>query len=309
VDRLHAIAVFAKVVEQGSFARAAERLAISTSACSRHVAELEAHLGTRLLQRTTRRLSLSESGQAFYERAVQLLADLDEAEREAAAAATRLRGAIKLTSSIHFGVRYLAPAICAFMARFPEVRFDVSLSDRIVDLVEEGYDLAVRIGAAGGETVVARKLGEARMIVCASPGYVRQFGAPRAPEDLARHRCLTYEYLQARRLWRFTDRGGRERAVRVSGPLHSNNGELLAAAAVQGAGIAFEPDFIVAPELASGRLVSLLEDYRGAAAPIYAVFASRRHLSAKVRTFVDFLAERFAASRSGASNAGAHSKT
>ena len=291
--RLQAMTVFAKVVEQGSFARAAERLDISTSACSRQVAELEAHLDTRLLNRTTRRLSLTESGQAFYERCVQLLADLEEAELAAAESAARPRGTIRLTTSINFGVRHVSPAIGAFMAKYPQVRFDVSLSDRIVDLVEEGYDLAVRIGSAGGETVVARRLGEARMIACAAPAYLKQYGTPKAPEDLARHRCLTYEYLHARNLWQFRDRDGRERAVRVTGPLHSNNGDLLAAAAVQGVGIAFEPDFILGPDLKAGRLVPLLQSFAAPASPIYAVYQSRRYLSAKVRAFVDFLAERF----------------
>ncbi|MEW6689502.1 MAG: LysR family transcriptional regulator [Pseudomonadota bacterium] len=293
MDRLQAMSVFAKVVEQGSFARAAARLGISTSACSRRVAELEAHLDARLLNRTTRRLSLTESGQAFYERCVQLLADLEEAELAAAASGARPRGTIRLTTSVTFGVRHVSPAIGEFLAKVPEVSFDVSLSDRIVDLVEEGYDLAIRIGAAGGETVVARKLGEVRMIACASPAYLRRHGAPKTPEDLARHRCLTYEYLQARRLWTFRDRDGRERAVRVSGPLHSNNGELLAAAAVQGVGIAFEPDFILAPDLGAGRLVPVLQAFAAPAAPIYAVYQSRRYLSAKVRAFVDFLAGRF----------------
>src|SRR3990170_4865183 len=152
--------VFAKVVEQGSFARAAERLSISASACSRPVAELEAHLGSRLLNRTTRRLSLTEIGQGFYERCVQLLADLGEAEQAAAETAARPRGTLRLTTSINFGVRHVSPAIGAFLAKYPEVKFDVSLSDRIVDLVEEGYDLAIRIGSAGGEARgVAPRLG------------------------------------------------------------------------------------------------------------------------------------------------------
>lgn len=299
MDRLQAIGVFSKVVEQGSFARAAERLGISTSACSRHVSELEAHLGARLLQRTTRRLSLTESGQAFYERSVQLLADLDEAEREASASATRPRGTIKLTCSINFGVRHVAPAIATFLARYPEVRFDVSLSDRIVDLVEEGYDLALRIGTARGETVVARRLGETRLVCCASPEYLKRHGTPRSPEDLARHRCFTYEYLPSRNLWQFRDRAGRERPVRVSGPLHANNGDLLAAAAVQGVGIALEPDFIVGAELAAGRLVPVLESFTAPVSQIYAVYPSRRYLSAKVRAFVEFLAERFAGAMRG----------
>ena len=294
MDRLQAMTVFAKVVEQGSFARAAERLSISTSACSRQVAELEAHLDTRLLNRTTRRLSLTESGQGFYERCVQLLADLEEAEQAATQTAARPRGTLRITTSINFGVRHVSPAIGAFLAKYPEVKFDVSLSDRIVDLVEEGYDLAIRIGAAGGETVVARRLGEARMVACASPAYLKAHGAPKAPEDLARHSCLTYEYMPVRNVWPFRGKDGREHAVRVSGPLHSNNGDLLAAAAVAGVGIAYEPEFILGPDLKAGRLVPILTSYSAPIGPIYAVYPSRRYLSAKVRAFVDFLAQRFA---------------
>ena len=286
--------VFAKVVEQGSFARAADRLSISTSACSRLVAELEAHLETRLLNRTTRRLSLTESGQGFYERCVQLLADLDDAERAATESAASPRGTLRLTTSINFGVRHVSPAIGEFLAKYPAVKFDVSLSDRIVDLVEEGYDLAIRIGSAGGETVVARKLGEARMVACASPAYLKARGAPKTPEDLARHSCLTYEYMPTRQVWPFRGKDGREHAVRVAGPLHSNNGDLLAAAAVAGVGIAYEPEFILGPDLKAGRLVPILTSYTAPLGPIYAVYPSRRYLSAKVRAFVDFLALRFA---------------
>jgi DNA-binding transcriptional LysR family regulator len=291
--------VFAKVVEQGGFARAAARLAISPSACSRHVAELEAHLGTRLLNRTTRRLSLTETGRGYYERCVQLLADLEEAEQAAAESAERPRGTIRLTTAVHFGVRHVAPAIADFMAKHPGVRFDVSLSDRFVDLVEEGYDLAVRIGSTGGENVVARKLGEARIVACASPAYLRAHGTPRRPEDLARHACLLYEHLPVRGTWEFRDREGRTRAVRVAGPLHSNSGDLAAAAAVAGTGIAFEPDFIVGPELRAGRLVPILAAYEAPASPIYAVYPSRRYLPARVRMFVAFLAERFAGAKWG----------
>ncbi len=294
MDRLQAMTVFAKVVEQGSFARAAERLSISSSACSRQVAELEAHLETRLLNRTTRRLSLTEGGQGFYERCVQLLADLEEAEQAAAQNAARPRGTLRVTTSINFGVRHVSPAIGAFLAKYPEVTFDVSLSDRIVDLVEEGYDLAIRIGSAGGDTLVARRLGESRMVACASSAYLKAHGAPKTPEDLARHSCLTYEYMPVRNVWTFRGKDGREHAVRVSGPLHSNNGDLLAAAAVAGVGIAYEPEFILGPDLKAGRLVPILGSYTSPLGPIYAVYPSRRYLSAKVRAFVDFLAQRFA---------------
>jgi DNA-binding transcriptional LysR family regulator len=294
VDRYQAMRVFAQVVEAGSFSAAAGKLGLSTTAASRHVAELETHLHTRLLNRTTRRVSLTESGRAFYERAVQLLADLEEAEQEASRAAVVPRGTIKLTTSINFGVRHVAPAIAAFLDAHPEVRFDVSLSDRIVDLVEEGFDLGVRIGAPGSENLVARKLGETRLVPCAAPRYLEARGTPKVPEDLAHHDCFTYEYVIPRNLWRFRDAAGNEHAVRVGGSLHSNNGDLLAEAAAQGAGIVFEPAFIVGPEVRAGRLVPLLQDFVAPPMPIYAVYPSRKHLSAKVRVFVDFLVERFA---------------
>ena len=294
MDRFQALRVFSQVVESGSFSAAADRLGLSTTAASRHVAELEAHLQTRLLNRTTRRVSLTETGRAFYERAVQVLGDLEEAEQEASRAAVVPRGTIKLTTSVNFGVRHVAPAIAAFLAAHPGVRFDVSLSDRVVDLVEEGFDLAVRLGMPGSDNVVARTLGETRLVPCASPAYLQAHGAPQVPEDLARHNCFTYEYVRPRNLWRFLDASGAERTVRISGSLHSNNGDLLAEAAAQGAGIVFEPAFIVGPDVRAGRLVPLLQEFVAPPIPIYAVYPSRKHLSAKVRAFVDFLLERFA---------------
>jgi DNA-binding transcriptional LysR family regulator len=297
LDRLAAIQVFAQVVEAGSFAKAAERLGLSTSATSRQVADLEAHLQTRLLNRTTRRVSLTESGRAFYERAVQLLADLTEAEAEASSAAVVPRGTIRLTTSVNFGVRHVAPAIAEFLRRHPEVRFDVSLSDRVVDLVEEGFDLAIRIGAPGADNLVARRLGETRLVPCASPDYLARHGAPSTPEELARHDCFTYEYVSPRQVWRFRDRAGAERTVRVSGSLHSNNGDLLAEVAAHGVGIVFEPAFIVGPDVRAGRLVPLLQEFVPPPVPIFALYPSRKHLSAKVRRFVEFLVERFAAAQ------------
>jgi DNA-binding transcriptional LysR family regulator len=294
VDRLLAMSVFSTVVEQGSFARAAEKLGVSVSACSRQVAELEAHLGTRLLHRTTRKLSLTESGALYHERCLELLAGVEDAEREASSSASQAKGTLKISCSINFGVRHLAPAVGDFLAANPELKLDVSLADRYVDLVEEGYDLAIRIGQVITPTLIARKLGDTRMVPCASPAYLARHGTPTRPADLARHACLTYEYLAMRNLWRFRDRRGREVAVRVAGPMHANNGDLLAAAAMAGIGIAMEPDFIVAEDLAEGRLVALLPDYEPPSASIYAVYPSRRHLSAKVRVFVDFLAARFA---------------
>ncbi|HYG55445.1 MAG TPA: LysR family transcriptional regulator [Burkholderiales bacterium] len=297
MDRFHAMRVFTQVVESGSFSGAAAKLGLSTTATSRHVADLETHLQTRLLNRTTRRVSLTESGRAFHERCVQLLADLDDAEQEAQQAARVPRGTIRLTTSVNFGVRHLAPAIADFLAKHGEVRFDLSLADRIVDLVEEGFDLAIRIGAPGSGNVVARKLGETRLVPCASPAYLARRGAPATPEDLAHHNCFTYEYVSPRNVWRFKDVSGKQMEVRVSGNLHSNNGDVLAEVAARGAGIVFEPAFIVGPEVRAGRLVPLLQDFIPLPLPIYAVYPSRKHLSAKVRVFVDFLVERYASAQ------------
>jgi DNA-binding transcriptional LysR family regulator len=292
MDRLQALRVFTQVVESMSFVKAAERLDLSTTAVSRYVAELEDHLHTRLLQRTTRRINLTETGRAFHERCVQILAELDEAEREAAQEAAEPRGTIRLTTSINFGTHQLTPAIALFLARHPQVKFDVSLSDRIVDIIEEGFDLAIRIGGTGAQNLVARKLGETRLVACAASAYLARHGAPAAPEDLVRHNCLTYEYA-LRDAWTFRDAKGRDRTVRVAGSLNSNNGDLNVAAAVQGVGITLEPDFIVGTELKNGTLVRVLESFEAPALPIYAVYPSRRFLPAKVRGFVDFLTERF----------------
>lgn len=293
MDRFAAMSVFAKVVELGSFARAAERLDLSTSATSRHVADLEAHLQTRLLNRSTRKLSLTESGHAFYERCVQVLADLEEAEQAAAQTTQVPRGTIKLTCGLSFGTRHLSPAMAAYMASNPEVQFDVSLSDRVVDLVEEGFDLGIRIGSLGSANLIARKLGSTRVIACASPGFLEKYGVPNVPEDLATYNCVTYAYVADSYTWRFRDPAGGERVVQVSGNLHANNGDLLTDAAVNGIGVVYEPEFIIAEALAAGRLVQVLAEFEREPLGIHAVYASRKHLSAKVRSFVDFLAERF----------------
>jgi DNA-binding transcriptional LysR family regulator len=294
VDRFQALTAFAKVVENGSFARAAERLNVSVSSVSRMVSELEAHLDARLLNRTTRRLSLTESGRAFYERCVQLLVDLEEAEEVASAGTTRPRGTLRLTCGTTFGVRHLSPAIAEFVAIHPEMRFDVELSDRAVDLVDEGFDAALRIGKIGSQQLVGRKIGETRLVCCAAPAYLERHGVPRTPEDLAAHVCLTYEYSPQKNLWLFQDGSGRDRSVRVDGPVHANNGRFLVALAVAGVAVTIEPDFIVGPEVRAGRLVPLLRAFEAAPSNIYLAYPSRRHLSAKVRAFAGFLGARYA---------------
>jgi DNA-binding transcriptional LysR family regulator len=294
MDRFHALTAFARVVEAGSFAGAAERLGVSVSSVSRAVADLEAHLDARLLNRTTRRLSLTETGQAFFERCVQLLADLEEAEMAVSSASIVPRGTLRITCSATFGARHLAPAIAAFAASYPQVSFDVELSERVVDIVEEGFDLAVRVGASGSQNLVGRLIGKTQIVCCAAPSYLAQHGEPRKPEDLAGHVCLTYEYSPTRNIWTFRDREGREQQVRIAGPLHANNGQFNEALAVEGVGIAREPDFIIGPDVRAGRLRPILRAFEPAPLNIYVVNPSRRHLSAKVRSFADFLVERFA---------------
>src|SRR5260221_356469 len=235
MDRFLALTAFVKVVETGSFARAAQRLDVSVSSVSRHVSELEAHLDARLLNRTTRRLSLTESGRVFHERCIQLLADLEEAEESASAATIKPRGTLRLTSSTTFGARHLASAIAEFITRYPAMRFDVELSDRAVDLVDEGFDVAVRIGPIGSQNVVGRRIGETRLVCCAAPSYLARHGEPRTPEELSSHACLTYEYSSLRNVWPFRDRDSRDRNVRIACPVNANNGRFLPALAAHAA--------------------------------------------------------------------------
>lgn len=285
---------FARVVETGAFARAAERLGLSTSAVSRQVSDLEAHLDARLINRTTRRLSLTEAGQSFYERSVQLLADLEEAESSMRAAAVLPKGTLKLTCGVTFGERFIAPAIGEFAARHPQLVFDLDLSDRAMDLVEEGFDLAIRIGPVAQQGLVSRRLGRTQMVCCASPGYLERYGTPQTPEDLKAHQCLSYTLTSLPNIWCFESPQGVSYDLQITPRHRANNGHMLTKLAMASVGVVIEPDFIVSPEVRSGALVRLLPEYLLPHRPIAAVYASRRHLSAKVRNFVDFLAERFA---------------
>ena len=204
------------------------------------------------------------------------------------------RGTLRLTCAVTFGERYLVSALAELGARYPELQFDVELSDRVVDLVEEGFDAAVRIGAIGSQNLVGRKIGETRLVCCAAPSYLKRRGEPKRPEDLSAHTCLTYEYASLRGVWPFRDHQGRDRSVKIAGPVNSNSGRLLAALAADGLGIVCEPDFIIAPLARDGRLVPLLRGFDPASGNIHVVYPSRRHLSAKVRAFAEFMAQRYA---------------
>jgi DNA-binding transcriptional LysR family regulator len=292
-DRLMELEMFVRIVEAGSFTAAAEQMGLSRAAVSKHLAALEDRLEVRLLNRTTRRCSLTEAGQAFYERCRQVLGDLEEAEREAGQTGLRPRGTLKVNAPMTFGTTHLAPAVPDYLALYPEVSIDMTLNDRVVDLLEEGFDMAIRIGRLADSSLVARRLAPSRIVVCAAPSYLARRGHPAVPAELGLHDCLTYAYASSRDVWEFTGPAG-PITVRVNGRLRANNGEALVAAAAAGFGIVSIPSFMVDKMLADGRLVPVLESYPIPERGIYAVWPQGRHLSAKVRTFVDFLAARFA---------------
>ncbi|CAL62460.2 Putative transcriptional regulator LysR family [Herminiimonas arsenicoxydans] len=288
MDILNCMKTFVAVVEAESFTAAGARLDISKALVSKYVGILEDHLGTRLLNRTTRRLSLTESGLAYYERCLQILADVDEAEQVAAQSAAMPRGTLKVAMPVSFGTVRIAPLLTEYMRRYPEVRLDIALADRRVDLIEDGYDLAIRVGNLPESGLIARKLATDRIVLCASPAYLQVHGAPQTPEDLKQHACLNYSYSSSGDEWVF-GKGKTRAAVRVDGPMRANNGDMLRLAALDGAGLIWQPHFIVADDVQAGRLVELMKDESDTELGIYAIYPSRKHLSAKVRTFVDYL--------------------
>ncbi len=293
MDRLRAFEIFVTVVSRGSFTRAADALKTSPANVTRYVNELETHLGTRLLNRSSRKISLTESGEALYERSKSILEEVEEAESLASSASVQPRGRLRVNAPLSFGILHLAPRWPRFLAKHPDVELDVALIDRVVDIVEEGYDLAIRISRTGSSTHVARKLATSRNIVCASPAYLKRRGRPRVPGDLGEHVCIGYSYSATADEWHFLDDQDRKHVVKVSCAMHTNNGDTARAAALAGGGVTWQPTFLIGDDLREGRLVALLPGYRMSDIDVLAVYASRRHLSAKVRVMVDFLAEEF----------------
>ena len=294
MDRFDAMQTFVRVVEVGSFSGAADRLGVTKSVVSRRVAELERGLGAELLRRTTRRLHLTDSGRAYYDRARRILADLAEAEQAVSSEQAALRGELRVAAPLSFGIGPLQPAITAFQARHPGVTFDLELDDRQADLVKEGVDVAVRIAELADSTLVARRLASIRSTVCASPDYLARHGIPAEPQDLAEHPALVYSNTSQPGVWTYRDAEDREQRVRLTPRLRANNGDFLREAAIAGEGVLFSPRFIVHRALATGELVPILTHVRWPTVGAYAVYPRTRHLSARVRAFVDFLAERFA---------------
>lgn len=285
--------VFVRVVQAGSFSAAARELDLTPSAVSKQIARLEDRLGARLLNRTTRRLNATEVGSAFYERCARILADMAEAEQAVIDLHEAPRGQLRMSLPLSFGRLHIVPLIPDFLASYPEVRIDISFNDRLVDLIEEGMDLAVRVGELTDSSLIARRLAPNRRVVCGSPAYFARAGRPERPSELADHNCLVYTYRASRHDWRFRGPDGGEEAVRVSGNLETNEAEALRAAVLGGVGIGLLPLWLVGHDLRAGRLEEVLPCYHAPDSAIYAVYPAGRHLSPKVRAFVDLLAARF----------------
>jgi DNA-binding transcriptional LysR family regulator len=290
MDVLQAMKTFTAVVEAGSFVGAMDATALSKPAVSRQVSDLEAHLGTRLLQRTTRRLSLTSEGQGYYQRCKEVLQAVQEAEAEVASSTVQAQGRLRIGAPQTFGALHLAALWGRFAAENPQVSLDIVLADRVVDLVEEGYDLVVRIARLPDSSLVSRPLARTRMVLCASPAYLAQRGTPRHPHELAQHDVVSYTYWSSGDVWSFQSEKG-DVSVRTHSRIHANNGDTCRAAALADQGIVLQPDFLVHADLRSGALVELMPQFKAVELGIFAVYATRKQLPLKVRRLVDFLVE------------------
>lgn len=292
MDRLSSMAVFVRVVELGGFAAAAGERGISPTMAGKHVRALEAHLGARLLNRTTRRQSLTEIGKAWYDRCKSLLGELAAAEESVGRLRAAPRGTLRVSAPVTFGATRLAPALGEFLRRHPDVRVDLSLSDRVVDLVDEGFEAAIRIGPLADSRMIARALDPYASMLCAAPAYLKRRGTPRTPKDLAGHDCLAFATTARRGRWRLV-RDGVETSVSFTPRVLVNSGEALRRAALAGAGIVLQPEVLLAEDLVRGRLVSILPRWTAPAHDMHVVYAADRQASPKLRCFVDFVLERF----------------
>lgn len=294
MDRFADLSMFVAVVDSGGISAAAERLGVAKSAVSRRLADLEGRLGAQLLRRTTRRLTLTDSGRAFHERAKNILADLEEAEQSVSQAHGALRGRLKVALPLAYGIRHVGPLITEFMALHPAVEFDLDFNDRRIDLMQEGFDLAIRVARLPDSSLIARRLAPVPSALCASPDYLARHGTPARAADLAGHEALVYSNLANPDTWNFVGPEGQPGSVKVPVRLRANNGEFLTRAAIAGHGIILHPTFYLDEAIRAGQLVSLLTDHAWPQVNAYAVYPPTRHLSRRVRALVDFLAERLA---------------
>ena len=293
MDRFDDLQTFVTVVETGSFTAAADRLDVAKSAVSRRVSALEERLGVQLIRRTTRRLNLTETGASFHTHCVRILADLEEAESAVAQEHGELRGRLRVALPLSFGLLHMDQPIAEFSRRHPRVGFDLDLNDRKVDLVEEGIDVAIRIGRLRDCTLIARKIFESRTVVCGGPEYLREHGVPETPDDLRKHTCLVYSNLVDPDRWTYIDASGQQKVVTIKPAMTVNSGEFLCAAASLNLGIIMPPTFIAHEAIRRGDLVSILTDWSWPLTPAYAIYPQTRHLSYRVRAFIDFLVEYF----------------
>lgn len=294
MDRFADMQMLVSVVEAGSISAAAERLNLAKSAVSRRLAELEARLGVSLIHRTTRRLNLTDSGRAYYARCVAILADVEEAESAVSQAHGALRGTLKVALPLAFGLLHLALLIQAFMTEHPDVRFELDFNDRQIDLMQEGFDLAIRIATLADSSLIARRLAPIRHVVCASPDYLTRHGTPQSAADLGQHVCLAYSNVRDPGPWNFRGPDGESGQVRVPVRLAASSGEFLMRAAIAGEGLVQLPSFYVHEALRTRQLLPLLTDHVWPELAAYAVYPPTRHLSSRVRAFIDFLADRLA---------------
>jgi len=287
MDRISAMQTFVNVAHEGSFARAAERLQLSPQLVSKYVSQLEDHLGVRLLNRTTRKVSLTEAGQSYFQRASQLLIDLDDMENELGSLQRSARGTLRISAPVSFGIQHAAALITDFQKAYPDVQVDLNLNDRKVDIIEEGFDVALRIGQLKTSSLIARRVAPVQLVICASPQYLAEYGEPTSVEQLQDHRYLKYSYQESDIVLHTAD--GQQVQPQLNASLCANNGGLLADAAIQGAGFVIQPTFIVGKAIQQGLLKPLLPDYQLAPLALYAVYAHRQLLSNKVRCFIDFI--------------------
>lgn len=292
VDRFETLRAFVQAVESGSLTRAADALQVATSAISRRIKELEAHLGTQLLQRTTRQMRLTAAGESFHARAVQILQSLEEAEAEAGNQSRTLGGPLRIAAPLSFGQSHLGPILLEFAETHPDLELDVDFSDRMVDLVAEGHDLAVRIGNLSDSTLIARKLAEVRLVVVAAPAFWESHGMPKAPEDLKGLPALCYTGSERIDTWRYAGPDGTSGAIEMNVALRATNGGFLTEAAVRGLGVAMQPSFIVHKAIEAGELQPALCQYTWPTVTVHVVYPQTRHLSARARAFIDFARER-----------------
>lgn len=292
MDKFQEITTFTAVVDAGSFVKAADRLNMSKAAVSRHLVDLETRLGIRLLHRTTRKLSLTEEGELFYQRCKEILETIESAENEITSHTDDVSGHIRINAPFSFGIRKLAPLWGIFHQKYPKVTLDVVLSDRLVDVVDEGYDMAIRIAALSSSTMVSKKLTDTRIVLCASPKYLKEHGTPTKPADLVNHQVINYSYWAGKEEWSFDGPKGKE-SVHIKPFMQTNNGDTCLVAAVAHQGIVLQPSFIVGDAIRAGDLVEIMPQYKSIELGIYAIFPTRKHIAPKVRVLIDFLVEYF----------------